>query len=58
MLATISYPIFTYFVFQKTEILLLLFGIAASIMVVLTHRKNITRLMNGTESKANLFGKK
>ena len=58
MLATISYPIFAFFVFDRTEILLLLFGIVAAVLVVYTHRKNIKRLLQGTESKANLFGKK
>lgn len=58
MLATISYPIFAFFVFDRTEILLLLFGTVAAVLVVFTHRKNITRLLQGTESKANLFGKK
>ena len=58
MLATIAYPILAFFVFHRTEILLLLFGILAAIMVVITHRKNIVRLINGEESKANLFGKK
>lgn len=58
MLATISYPTFAFFVFHRTEILLLLFGIVAAILVVFTHRKNIKRLLHGTESKANLFKKK
>ncbi len=58
MLATISYPILAYFVFHRTEILLLLFGVVAAIMVIITHKKNIVRLVNGQESKANLFGKK
>jgi glycerol-3-phosphate acyltransferase PlsY len=58
MLATISYPILAFFVFHRTEILLLLFGIVAAIMVVITHKKNIVRLVNGQESKANLFRKK
>jgi len=38
--------------------LLLGFGIVVAILVVYTHRKNITRLRQGTESKVYLFGKK
>jgi glycerol-3-phosphate acyltransferase PlsY len=43
------------FVFKRDEPLFIAFGIAAAVMVILTHKKNITRLLNGEESKANLF---
>ncbi len=55
ILATIAFPILTIFVFKRDEPLLIAFGIAASILVILTHKKNIFRLLNGEESKANLF---
>ena len=55
ILATISFPILTIYVFNRDEPLLIAFGIGASILVVLTHKKNIQRLLNGEESKANLF---
>ena len=58
ILAAISFPIFTIFVFKRDEPLLIAFGIAAAVLVVLTHKKNITRLLNGEESKAKLFGSK
>lgn len=58
ILAAISFPILTIFVFQRDEPLLIAFGIAAAVMVVLTHKKNITRLLNGEESKAKLFKSK
>ncbi len=55
ILATISFPMLTIFVFKRDEPLLIAFGIAASVLVILTHTKNISRLLNGEESKANLF---
>jgi len=58
ILAAIAFPILTIFVFKRDEPLFIAFGIAAAVLVVLTHKKNITRLINGVESKANLFGSK
>ena len=55
ILAAIAFPILTIFVFKRDEPLFIAFGIAAALMVILTHKKNITRLLNGEESKANLF---
>ena len=58
ILATISFPIFTIYIFHRDEPLLIAFGVAAALMVVITHKKNIIRLMNGEESKAKLFRSK
>lgn len=58
ILAAIAFPLFTIFVFKRDEPLFIAFGIAAAVMVVLTHKKNISRLLNGDESKANLFKSK
>jgi glycerol-3-phosphate acyltransferase PlsY len=55
ILAAIAFPILTIFVFKRDEPLFIAFGIAAAVMVILTHKKNITRLLNGEESKAKLF---
>ncbi|MDG1724121.1 MAG: glycerol-3-phosphate 1-O-acyltransferase PlsY [Bacteroidia bacterium] len=55
ILATISFPIFTIYIFNRDEPLLIAFGIAAALMVVITHKKNIIRILNGEESKTNLF---
>jgi glycerol-3-phosphate acyltransferase PlsY len=35
-----------------------LFALATAILVVLTHHKNINRLLSGNESQINLFKKK
>jgi glycerol-3-phosphate acyltransferase PlsY len=58
IIATISFPIFTIYIFHRDEPLLIAFGVAAALMVVITHKKNIIRLLNGEESKANLFRSK
>ena len=58
ILAAVSFPILTIFVFKRDEPLFIAFGVAAAVMVVLTHKKNISRLLNGEESKAKLFKSK
>jgi glycerol-3-phosphate acyltransferase PlsY len=58
ILAAISFPFFTIYIFHRDEPLLIAFGVAAALMVVITHKKNIIRLLNGEESKANLFRNK
>lgn len=58
ILATISFPILTIYIFNRDEPLFIAFGIAAAFMVVITHKKNIVRLLNGEETKANLFKSK
>ncbi|MCK9481208.1 MAG: glycerol-3-phosphate 1-O-acyltransferase PlsY [Bacteroidia bacterium] len=54
ILATISFPLMLIFIFKPDEPLFVAFGISAAIMVVLTHQKNIKRLVAGNESKANI----
>ena len=58
ILAAISFPFFAIYIFHLDEPLLIAFGVAAALMVVITHKKNIIRLLNGEESKANLFRNK
>lgn len=55
ILAAVSFPILSIFVFKYDEPLFIAFGIAAAVLVILTHQKNINRLIQGEESKANLF---
>ncbi|MCO6495091.1 MAG: glycerol-3-phosphate 1-O-acyltransferase PlsY [Bacteroidetes bacterium] len=54
ILATISFPLLLIFIFKPDEPLFVAFGISAAIMVILTHQKNIKRLVAGNESKANI----
>lgn len=51
IMATITLPIVTYFFVMPGNILLFLLTIAVAIFVPITHRQNIKRLLNGTESK-------
>lgn len=57
ILATLSFPFFAILVFKQDEPLLIAFGICASLLVILTHQKNIKKLINGKENKANIFRK-
>jgi glycerol-3-phosphate acyltransferase PlsY len=56
--ASIAFPILIVFIFNAEELSYRLFAIATAIMVVLTHYKNISRLLHGNESKVPFFKKK
>ena len=60
MLAAIAFPVLLLMPKFNPDHhkLLIVFGFIIAVMVVLTHRKNINRLLHGEESKANLFPKK
>lgn len=53
IIAALSIPWISYFVFEQFEPITILFNAAISAIVVFSHRKNIQRLMNGSESKMN-----
>lgn len=55
--ATLAFPIIAVVIYKNEEPLFIAFGIAAAVMVVLTHQKNIKRLVEGNESKAKLLKK-
>lgn len=55
----LSYPISIFFIFKTDSISLKIFSVVVCVALFITHRKNISRLLNGTESKATfLFGEK
>jgi glycerol-3-phosphate acyltransferase PlsY len=56
--ASIAFPIMIFFVFKEPELMYRVFALATSIMVVLTHHKNINRLLAGNENKVPLFKKR
>lgn len=58
MTAGLAFPFIVVFFFKIKIISLIVFSIVISILLLLTHRKNILRLINGTENKANIFKKK
>lgn len=51
MIAGIMLPIYTAFVFGNTYPPLIIFCCAVSVLLIFTHRKNIGRLLKGTENK-------
>ena len=51
VVATVTLPFVTYFFVMPQSPLLLVLTIAVAIFVPITHRENIKRLRNGTESK-------
>jgi len=57
ILAAIAFPFLIVYVFHERVPLFIAFGITAALMVVLTHQKNIRKLVKGTENKAKIFRK-
>jgi len=57
MAASVAFPVLILFIFkeQAPEMSYKLFAIATACMVVLTHHKNISRLLAGSESKVKLI---
>lgn len=58
MTAAIAYPFIIMLVLNETVPTVNIFAMAVSILVLITHQKNIERLLKGTESKIFLFGGK
>jgi acyl phosphate:glycerol-3-phosphate acyltransferase len=56
--ASLAFPLLILVIFNEPGIMYRLFAIAAALMVVLTHHKNINRLIKGNESKMPIFKKK
>lgn len=56
--ASIAFPVLIVFIFQAPEMSYKIFAIATACLVVLTHHKNIGRLLSGNESKVPSFRKK
>lgn len=55
--ASIAFPILIIFIYNEPEISYKVFAISTAVLVVLTHHKNIERLIGGNESKIK-FNKK
>lgn len=58
LVAGISFPILVIVVFQTSTTSLMLFSVIVAVLLLLTHQKNIERLIRKEENKANLFRKK
>jgi len=57
MLASVVFMVLILFIFKEKETSYRVFAIIVALMVVVTHQKNIGRLLNGKENKAPLFKK-
>lgn len=55
ILASIAFPIFILVIFNEPEDLYRIFAIAVALMVLITHQKNIGRILHGDESKVPIL---
>ncbi len=56
--ASIAFPLLILFIFNAHELSYKLFAISTAFLVVLTHHKNIGRLLTGNENKVPIFRKR
>ncbi len=56
--AGFAFPFSIVFVFHSPIRSILLYGMCICVLILVTHQKNIERLLRGSESKVNLFKKK
>ena len=55
MLAGVSFPLFLIFLLGNSNPVLTVFSVVVSALLIVTHRKNIQRLLKNQESRVNLF---
>lgn len=55
ILAGVAFMVFILFIFNEREPLYRIFAVMVAMMVVLTHQKNIGRILKGTESKVPIL---
>lgn len=55
ILASVAFAVFILYIFDAHETLYRAFAIAVALLVILTHQKNITRLLKGNESKVPIL---
>jgi len=55
ILASVAFPVFILVIFNEPEPLYRVFAIAVALLVLLTHQKNITRLLKGSENKVPIL---
>ncbi len=54
IVASIAFPVMIFFIFREPEITYRIFAVATALLVILTHHKNINRLIQGNENKVKL----
>jgi acyl phosphate:glycerol-3-phosphate acyltransferase len=55
ILASIAFPIFILVIFNVDNPVYRIFAITVALLVLLTHQKNITRILRGSESKVPIL---
>ena len=55
ILAGVAFMVFILFIFNEKETLYRIFAVLVALMVVLTHQKNIGRIIKGTEGKVPIL---
>lgn len=55
MIAGAMFPVYTVFIYGQTYTPLVVFGCIIAVLLIITHRKNIGRLIAGTESKTYIW---
>jgi len=55
ILAGVSFMVFILFIFNEHETLYRIFAVLVALMIVLTHQKNITRILKGTENRVPIL---
>jgi len=58
MIAGVSFPFFLNVVLKNENQILLIFSLFAALLLIATHKKNISRLLKRQENQVNLFSKK
>jgi len=58
MSAGVSFPIFLFLFFNPPSVIFKIFSVLVAIALIITHRKNIGRLLRGEEKKLIVFGRK
>ncbi len=57
MTTGVMFPIVSYFIFGNTEVPLVVYSCTVAVLLIITHRKNINRLINKQEPKTYVFKK-
>ena len=55
ILASVAFAVFILYIFDEPQTLYRGFAIAVALLVILTHQKNITRLLRGSENKVPIL---
>ena len=58
IMAGFSFPLSIIFIFQSPIRSVLLYGMCICVLILVTHQKNIERLLKGKESRVDLFNRK